>query len=63
MSLGSVLRFFLPQDDKFLPYFEQSADNLKEAAALYASLAKHELAEDLAAPEMRSRNSSMSATS
>jgi predicted phosphate transport protein (TIGR00153 family) len=38
MGLGSVLRFFLPHDDKFLPYFEQSADNLKEAAQLYASL-------------------------
>jgi len=40
MGLGSVLRFFLPHDDKFLPYFEQSADNLKEAAGIYASLAK-----------------------
>ncbi|HET9216258.1 MAG TPA: DUF47 family protein [Terriglobia bacterium] len=40
MGLGSVLRFFLPHDDKFLPYFEQSADNLKEAVDLYASLAQ-----------------------
>jgi uncharacterized protein len=40
MGLGSVLRFFLPHDDKFLPYFEQSADNLKEAVELYASLAQ-----------------------
>jgi predicted phosphate transport protein (TIGR00153 family) len=40
MGWGSVLRFFLPHDDKFLPYFEQSADNLKEAAVLYASLAQ-----------------------
>jgi hypothetical protein len=40
MGVGSILRFFLPQDDKFLPYFEQSADNLKEAAGVYASLAK-----------------------
>jgi hypothetical protein len=40
MGVGSILRFFLPHDDKFLPYFEQSADNLKEAAAVYASLAK-----------------------
>jgi predicted phosphate transport protein (TIGR00153 family) len=40
MGLASVLRFFLPHDDKFLPYFEQSADNLKEATELYASLAK-----------------------
>ena len=40
MGLGPVLPFFLPHDDKFLPYFEQSADNLKEAAVLYASLAQ-----------------------
>ena len=40
MSLSSVLRFFLPQDDKFLPYIEQSADNLRDAAGIYASLAK-----------------------
>jgi hypothetical protein len=49
MGLGSVLRFFLPHDDKFLPYFEQSADNLKEAAAVYASLAKAANREELAA--------------
>jgi predicted phosphate transport protein (TIGR00153 family) len=40
MGLATVLKFFLPHDDKFLPYFEQSADNLKEATNLYASLAK-----------------------
>jgi predicted phosphate transport protein (TIGR00153 family) len=40
MGVGSILRFFLPHDDKFLPYFEQSADNLKEASIVYASLAK-----------------------
>ena len=40
MGLGSVLRFFLPQDDKFLPYIERSADNLKDAAGVYASLAR-----------------------
>jgi predicted phosphate transport protein (TIGR00153 family) len=40
MGLGSVLKFFLPHDDKFLPYFEQSADNLKAAANLYAGLSK-----------------------
>ena len=40
MGLGSVLRFFLPHNDQFLPNFEQAADNLKEAASLYASLAK-----------------------
>src|SRR4026208_2540823 len=49
MGLGSVLRFFLPHDDKFLPYFEQSADNLKEAANLYASLSKANNREELAA--------------
>ena len=40
MGVGSILRFFLPQDDKFLPYFEQAADNLKAAAATYSTLAK-----------------------
>jgi uncharacterized protein len=49
MGLGSVLRFFLPHDDKFLPYFEQSADNLKEAAVVYASLAKATNRDELAA--------------
>jgi uncharacterized protein len=49
MGLGSVLRFFLPHDDKFLPYFEQSADNLKEAAVLYTSLSKANNREELAA--------------
>ena len=47
MGLGSILRFFLPHDDKFLPYFEQAADNLKEAANLYASLAKASNREEL----------------
>ena len=49
MGVGSILRFFLPQDDKFLPYFEQSADNLKEAAAVYASLARANNHEEIAA--------------
>jgi predicted phosphate transport protein (TIGR00153 family) len=49
MGLGSVLRFFLPHDDKFLPYFEQSADNLKEAAGIYASLAKASNRDELTA--------------
>lgn len=40
MGLNSLLRFFLPQDDKFLPLFEQSADNLLDAAQIYASLGK-----------------------
>jgi len=49
MGLGSVLRFFLQHDDKFLPYFEQSADNLKEAAGIYASLAKASNRDELTA--------------
>ncbi|HET9130466.1 MAG TPA: DUF47 family protein, partial [Terriglobia bacterium] len=49
MGVGSILRFFLPQDDKFLPYFEQSADNLKEAGNVYASLAKANNREEIAA--------------
>ena len=49
MNLGSVLKFFLPQDDKFLPYFEQSADNLRSAANLYAGLAKVSTHEEMAA--------------
>jgi predicted phosphate transport protein (TIGR00153 family) len=40
MGLSSLLRFFLPQDDKFLPLFEQSADNLRDAVQVYASLGK-----------------------
>src|SRR5688572_9941382 len=40
MSLKSVLRFFLPQDDKFLPLIEQSADNVRDASNVYLSLAK-----------------------
>ena len=40
MSLSSVLRFFLPQDDKFLPLIEQSADNVKDASHVYFSLAR-----------------------
>jgi predicted phosphate transport protein (TIGR00153 family) len=49
MGIGSVLKFFLPQDDKFLPFFEQSADNLREAANLYAGLARANNHEELAA--------------
>jgi uncharacterized protein len=49
MSIASVLKFFLPQDDKFLPYFEQSADNLRSAANLYAGLAKVTNHEEMAA--------------
>ena len=49
MNLGSVLKFFLPQDDKFLPYFEESADNLRSAANLYAGLAKVSTHEEMEA--------------
>jgi len=48
MTLGSVLRFFLPKDDKFLPYIEQSADNVRDAANVYASLAKATSRNDIA---------------
>ena len=48
MGLNSLLKFFLPQDDKFLPHFENAADNLREAAELYASLAKANSNEELA---------------
>jgi len=49
MNLGSFLKFFLPQDDKFLPFFEQSADNLRSAANLYAGLAKVTSHDEMAA--------------
>jgi predicted phosphate transport protein (TIGR00153 family) len=49
MGIGSVLKFFLPHDDKFLPFFEQSADNLREAANLYAGLARATTHEEMAA--------------
>lgn len=40
MGLNSFLQLFLPQDDKFLPFFEQSADNLRDAAVIYAGLGR-----------------------
>jgi len=49
MGLGSVLKFFLPHEDKFLSYFEQSADNLRSAANLYAGLAKVSTHDEMAA--------------
>lgn len=48
MGLSSILRFFLPHDDKFLQYFEQSADNLRDAANLYAQLAGTKSAQEMA---------------
>lgn len=48
MSLSSVLRFFLPQDDKFLPFFEQSADNLRDAANVYSNLSRVTTKEEIA---------------
>src|SRR5213593_4388507 len=49
MGLNSVLRFLLPRDDKFLPYFEESADNLRDAATVYASLTRNSSHEDMVA--------------
>jgi len=40
MGINSLLRFFLPQDDKFIPYFEQAAENLKKAGEAYVLLGK-----------------------
>ena len=40
MSLGSIVRFLLPKEDKFLNYFEQAANNLKKAGELYVELTK-----------------------
>ena len=40
MGLGSIVRFLLPKDDKFLNYFEQAAANLKKAGELYVDLGK-----------------------
>lgn len=47
MGLNSTLRFFLPTDDKFIPYLQQAADNLKVAAKVYSSLAKAANRDDL----------------
>lgn len=47
MGLNTMLRFFLPRDDKFLPYFEQSADNMREAANVYASLNRNSSKDDM----------------
>ena len=49
MSLGSIVRFLLPRDDKFLNYFEQAADNLKKAGDLYVQLGKFATRADLIA--------------
>ena len=40
MGLGSIVRFLLPKEDKFLNYFEQAANNLKKAGELYVELTK-----------------------
>jgi len=40
MGLGSIVRFLLPNDDKFLNHFEQAAANLKKAGELYVDLGK-----------------------
>src|SRR5215470_12060935 len=40
MGLGSIVRFLLPREDKFLNYFEQAVDNLQKAGTLYVNLSK-----------------------
>jgi len=40
MGANSLLKFFLPQDDKFIPHFEQAAENLKKTGAAYVELSK-----------------------
>ena len=40
MGINALLKFLLPQDDKFIPYFEQAAENLKKAGSVYVSLSK-----------------------
>src|SRR5436190_18902146 len=47
MGLNTMLRVLLPRDDKFLPYFEQAADNLRDAAKLYASLTRNSTKDDM----------------
>lgn len=47
MSLNSLLRVFLPKDDKFLPYIEQAGDNLLKAAGVYAGLARTASRDDM----------------
>jgi len=49
MTLKSVLQFLLPHDDKFLHYFEQGADNLRETAQVFAGLSKAATREEMAA--------------
>lgn len=48
MGLNSIIKFFLPRDDKFIEYFEQAADNLKKAGDLYVGLAKVSSREEMA---------------
>src|SRR5262245_54540545 len=40
MGVHSLIKFFLPHDDKFIPYFEQAAENLKKVGASYVALSK-----------------------
>ena len=47
MGLNSLLRLFLPQDDKFLPLIERSADNVRDAVQVYSSLARAGSLEDI----------------
>ena len=49
MSVSSLLRFFLPQDDKFIPYFETAGENLKKVGAAYLDLSKASTRDEMAA--------------
>ena len=48
MGLNAMLRFFLPHDYKFLPLIEKSADNVRDAADVYSSLARTTSAAEIA---------------
>ncbi len=49
MVINSLLRFFLPKDDKFIPLFEMAVENLKKAGSAYVSLAKVNSREEMIA--------------
>jgi len=49
MGINSILKFFLPQDDTFIPYLEQAAENLKKAGASYVALTKADSREQMIA--------------
>jgi predicted phosphate transport protein (TIGR00153 family) len=49
MGINTILRVFLPRDDKFIPYFEQAAENLKKVGTAYVALAKVGTREEMVA--------------